>query len=232
MHDNEEVIKNFLELVRKETGVKVDRRMVAAVPDWNIFNNPKEIPRSKKKPVVFEEPAEVEDAENENKEQGENDENDNIDELVDNPENTRAAEETDGTSERQEVVGTEKKRVDNVEKERRTKKRNERPLPFEEEKTAPARATKRIKTVVPRPSKKAVIQGKVSEPKTNSMSEAQNQPPPSTTINYTKPLRMIVPTQISSSSSSSSDSSSSSSEETVVEVFRVLASFGKISLIP
>jgi hypothetical protein len=127
MHDNEEVIKNFLELVRKETGVKVDRRMVAAVPDWNIFNNPKEIPRSKKKPVVFEEPAEVEDAENENKEQGENDENDNIDKLVDNPENVRAAEETDGTSGRQEVMDTEKERVDPAEKEGRSKKRNERP---------------------------------------------------------------------------------------------------------
>jgi hypothetical protein len=55
-HDNEEVIKNFLAMVRKEIGVKVDRRMVVAVPDWDIFNNPKERPRSSKKPVVFEEP--------------------------------------------------------------------------------------------------------------------------------------------------------------------------------
>jgi hypothetical protein len=43
-------------MVRKEIGVKVDRRMVVAVPDWDIFNNPKERPRSSKKPVVFEEP--------------------------------------------------------------------------------------------------------------------------------------------------------------------------------
>jgi hypothetical protein len=84
-------------MVRKETGEKVDRRMVVAVPDWDIFNNPKERPRSKKKPVVFEEPAEEEDAENENVEQGENEENDSIDNMVDNPENVRAAEENVGT---------------------------------------------------------------------------------------------------------------------------------------
>ncbi|KAK2423095.1 hypothetical protein QL285_033572 [Trifolium repens] len=36
-HDNEEVIKNFLEMVRRETGAKVDRSMVVGVPNWDIF---------------------------------------------------------------------------------------------------------------------------------------------------------------------------------------------------
>jgi hypothetical protein len=41
-------------MVRKETGAKVDRSMVVDVPDWDIFNGPKEITRSRKKPIVFE----------------------------------------------------------------------------------------------------------------------------------------------------------------------------------
>jgi hypothetical protein len=44
-HDNDEVVKNFLQMVRDETSVKVDKRMVVAVPDWDLFNNPKERPR-------------------------------------------------------------------------------------------------------------------------------------------------------------------------------------------
>jgi hypothetical protein len=137
--------------------------------------------------------------------------------MVDNPENVIAAEETEGTSGRQEVLAIEKDKFDPVENERRSKKRNERPPPSEEERTMPARATKRTKTVAPRRTKKAASTntGKVSEPNTNSSSKAQDQLPPSTTIGYTKPLVMIKPTptvQISSSSSSSSESSSSSSE--------------------
>jgi hypothetical protein len=54
-----------------------------------------------------------------------------VDEMVDNPENQDVvnAEKntTAGTSERQEVDNTEKDNDGNVEKERRTKKRNERP---------------------------------------------------------------------------------------------------------
>ncbi|KAK2356139.1 hypothetical protein QL285_093494 [Trifolium repens] len=211
-HGNDEVIKNFQQMEKDETGAKVDRRMVVAVPDWDVFNNPKERSRSFKKPVVFEEPAEEEDADNENQEQDNNDEYDSIDDMIDNPENVRAAQEEVGTSERQEVRAAEK--VDPVEKERRSKKRNERSPSTEGEKVVPA---KRTKTVAPRRTKKAAIKGKVSKPNTKSISKAQDQPPPGTTIDYTKPIRMIVPTQTVeiSSSSSSSDSVSSSSEETV-----------------
>jgi hypothetical protein len=133
--------------------------------------------------------------------------------MIDNPENVRAAQKEVGTSKRQEVRAAEK--VDPVEKERRSKKRNERSPSTEGEKAVPA---KRTKTVAPRRTKKAAIKGKVSEPNTNRISKAQDQPPPSTAIDYTIPIRMIVTTQtveISSSSSSSSDSESSSAEETV-----------------
>jgi hypothetical protein len=171
-HDNDEVIKNFLQMVRDETGAKVDRRMVVAVPDWDVFNNSNERTRSSKKPVVFEEPAEEEDADNENQEQDGNDEHDSVDDMIDNPENVRAAQKEVGTSKRQEVRAAEK--VDPVEKERRSKKRNERSPSTEGEKAVPA---KRTKTVAPRPPKKAAstIKGNVSEPNTSSNSEAQNQ---------------------------------------------------------
>jgi hypothetical protein len=44
-HDNDEVIENFLEMVRRESGENVDRSMVVDVPDWDIFNGPKDITR-------------------------------------------------------------------------------------------------------------------------------------------------------------------------------------------
>jgi hypothetical protein len=84
--------------------------MVVAVPDWDIFNNPKERPRSSKKPIVFEEPVVEVDAENENQEQGNNDEHDSINEMVDNPENTRAAQEKVGTSELKGLMLLRRKR--------------------------------------------------------------------------------------------------------------------------
>jgi hypothetical protein len=49
-HDNDDVIKNFLELVRRDTGVRVPRSMVVSVPNWDIFKGPREITKSKRKP--------------------------------------------------------------------------------------------------------------------------------------------------------------------------------------
>ncbi|KAK2422015.1 hypothetical protein QL285_032583 [Trifolium repens] len=53
-HDNEDVIKNFIEIVRRDTGVKVPRKMVVSVPNWEIFKGPREITRSKRKPKTTE----------------------------------------------------------------------------------------------------------------------------------------------------------------------------------
>ncbi|KAK2382125.1 hypothetical protein QL285_069678 [Trifolium repens] len=150
-HDNDEVIENFLEMVREETGARVNRSMVVGVPDWDIFNGPKDITRSKKKPTVFEQAMIDEDAENANEEQ-------NINEMVDNTENITAAEETVEVSKNKEVRAevTAAERVDAAEKERRSKKRNERPPPSEEgEKTLPARPAKRTKIMAKSPPKKA-----------------------------------------------------------------------------
>ncbi|WJX94404.1 hypothetical protein P8452_75823 [Trifolium repens] len=227
-HDNDEVIENFLEMVREDSGEYVDRSMVVGVPDWDIFNGPRDITRSKKKPIVFEQAMIEKDAENANVEQGEINENDNIDEMVDNAANATAAEESVRIPENQEVKAEVKaaEKADATKEERRSKKRNERPPASEEDK--PVRATKRTKSVAPRPPLKAasISKGNVSEPNTSSNFEAQaqNQPPPSTSIDFTKPLRMIVPTSISSDSSSSDSSSegtlTDSSSETISEIIK------------
>ncbi|KAK2369623.1 hypothetical protein QL285_082745 [Trifolium repens] len=238
-HDNDEVIENFLEMVREETGERVDRSMVVGVPDWDIFNGPKDITRSKKKPTIFEQAMIEEDDENANEEHGEDVEQDSIDEMVDNAKNTTAAEETVEVSKNQEVRAkvTAAERVDAAEKERRSKKRNERPPPSEEgEKTLPARPAKRTKIMAKRPLKKAADtpKGNVSEPNTSSnfKVQAQNKPSLSSKIDMSKPISMILPNQTqpriiisSSPSSSSSDSSledtlTDSSSETISEIIK------------
>jgi hypothetical protein len=101
-----------------------------------------------------------------------------------------------------------------VEKERRSKKRNERPAAAEEDQ--PVRATKRIKTVVAKKKADGTSKGNISKPNVDSTSEAQ--PLNSSPIDYTKPLNVIPPSPqpLSSSSSSSegtfSDTSTDSSE--------------------
>jgi hypothetical protein len=78
-----------------------------------------------------------------------------VDKLVDNPENQQDIEKDEAgeTFEMREVSAAEKEKTDNVEKEKITKKRNERPPSSEEGKTA--RVTKKLKTTTSRPSKKA-----------------------------------------------------------------------------
>ncbi|WJX61598.1 NADH:ubiquinone reductase (H(+)-translocating) [Trifolium repens] len=211
-HDNEEVIKNFLKMVRKETGVKVDRSMVVGVPDWDIFKGPKEVTRSRKKPMVVEQAILEEGSQNASEGQNEHSENNSVDKVIDNDADATVAE---GKA---------------AEKERRTKKRNERPSSSGDDDNVPLSAKipiKRQKTVASKPPLKAagISKGNVFEPNTCSNSEAQtqNQPPSSTSIDFTKPLRMIIPTPISSDSSSSSSSDGTltdSSSETILEVIK------------
>jgi hypothetical protein len=78
-HDNEDVIQNFLEMVRKEIGAKVNMSMVVDVPDWDIFKGPKDITRSRRKPIVFEQAMIEEGSEGQNEES----EHNSIDEMVD-----------------------------------------------------------------------------------------------------------------------------------------------------
>ncbi|KAK2380264.1 hypothetical protein QL285_067977 [Trifolium repens] len=199
--DNDDVIKNFLELVRLDSGVRVPRSMVVGVPNWDIFKGPKQITKSKRKP----QPIEQEIVEESSKEQS-GDKNDAA-EVTDQAESGAerlATEENEGVTEEQVTKIAQRKAV---QKERRSKKRNERPEIAEEDQ--PVRAPKRKKTVVSKQKAADSSKGKNSKPNTDSVSSAQppTQSPP---IDYTQPIRMIPPSpQPSSPSSSSSEGTSS-----------------------
>ncbi|KAK2394227.1 hypothetical protein QL285_056082 [Trifolium repens] len=184
--DNDEVIKNFLELVRLDSGVSVPRSMVVGLPNWDIFKGPKQITRSKRKPQPIEQDI-VEEEQSE--------------ERVDDAERI-TTEETEEVSKEQVAKIAQRKAA---QKERRTKKRQDRHVDAEEEQ--PVRATKRKKTVVSK--QKAADTGKDSKPNIDSTASAHPSTQ-SSPIDYTKPIRMIQPSpQPSSSSSSSSEGTSS-----------------------
>ncbi|KAK2397023.1 hypothetical protein QL285_058647 [Trifolium repens] len=196
-HDNEDVIKNFLELVRIDSGVRVPRSMVVGVPNWDIFKGPKQITKSKRKP----QPVEQEIVEEGSKEQsGDKDDAADVTDQVDSGTERLATEENEGVTEEQVTKIAQRKAV---QKERRSKKRNERPEDAEEDQ--PVRAPKRKKTVVSKKKAADTSKGNISKPNTDSVSNAQplNQSPP---IDFTKPINMIPPSpQPSSSPSSSSE---------------------------
>ncbi|KAK2404844.1 hypothetical protein QL285_054149 [Trifolium repens] len=197
-HDNEEVIKNFLESVRRDTEVSVPRRMVVSVPNWNIFKGPRDIRRNRSKPKTTEQEM--------------------IDEGFDGQENDTADEG------KEEESGTEDMAAEADAKEKRSKKRHDRPSASEDDQNPP-KSTKRIKTKASKPK------GKFSESNTSSIPVAQvigSESQPSTTqpstsephqsttqtqpIDYTVPLSVVLPTSKPSLSSSSSDTSTASDE--------------------
>ncbi|KAK2395738.1 hypothetical protein QL285_057444 [Trifolium repens] len=194
-HDNEEVIKNFLESVRRDTGVSVPRKMVVSVPNWDIFKGPRDITRNRRKPRTTEQEM--------------------IDEGSDDQEHASADETEEGA----EGMMTEA-----VQKEKRTKKRHDRPSASEEDQN-PAKPAKRLKTRASKPK------GKISESNTSSIPVAQvigsepqpsiakssiSQPPLSTNqpqpIDFTVPISVVLPDHKAISSSSSSDTSTASDE--------------------
>ncbi|WJX24550.1 NADH:ubiquinone reductase (H(+)-translocating) [Trifolium repens] len=192
--DNDEVIKNFLELVRLDSGVSVPRSMVVGVPNWDIFKGPKQITRSKRKPQPIEQDI-VEEEQSE--------------ERVDGAERI-TTEETEEVSKEQVAKISQRKAA---QKERRTKKRQDRPADAEEEQ--PVRATKRKKSVVSK--QKAADSGKHSMPNIDSTASAHpsTQSPP---IDYTQPIQMIQPSPKSSSSEETLSDSSIDSTELIAEL--------------
>ncbi|KAK2363239.1 hypothetical protein QL285_088241 [Trifolium repens] len=218
--DNDDVIKNFLELVRLDSGVRVPRSMVVGVPNWDIFKGPKQITKSKRKP----QPIEQEIVEESSKEQS-GDKNDAA-EVTDQAESGAerlATEENEEVTEEQVAKIAQRKAV---QKERRSKKRNERPVDAEEDQ--PVRALKRKKTVVSKQKAADSSKSKNSKPNTDSVSSAQppTQSPP---IDYTQPIRMIPPSpQPSSSSSSSSSSSEGTSSDASTDSSELIEKLDKL----
>ncbi|KAK2362152.1 hypothetical protein QL285_087239 [Trifolium repens] len=114
--------------------------MVVGVPNWDIFKGPKQITKSKRKP----QPVEQEIVEEGSKEQsGDKDDAADVTDQVDSGTERLATEENEGVTDEQVTKIAQRKAV---QKERRSKKRNERPEDAEE--NQPSRALKRKKTVV------------------------------------------------------------------------------------
>ncbi|KAK2419068.1 hypothetical protein QL285_041202 [Trifolium repens] len=193
-HDNDEVIENFLEAVRRDTGVSVPRKMVVSVPNWDIFKGPRDITRNRRKPRTTEQEM--------------------IDEGSDDQGHASADEIEEGAGNMM---------TEAVQKEKRTKKRHDRPSASEEDQN-PAKLAKRLKTRASKPK------GKISESNTSSIPVAQDigsepqpsianpstsQPPSSTNqpqpIDFTIPISVVLPGH-GNISSSSSDTSTDSDE--------------------
>ncbi|KAK2443755.1 hypothetical protein QL285_014831 [Trifolium repens] len=200
-HDNEDVIKNFIEIVRRDTGIRVPRKMVVSVPNWEIFKGPKAITRSKRKPKTTEQ--EIAD------DGSEDQENADADEAMGGD---RGAEclATDGNEQVPEGQLASIAKRTAAQKEKRSKKRQDKPVDAAAEGDHPVRAVKKAKTVVSKKKAADSSKGNTSKPKTDSIPTAQspNQSPP---IDYTKPLNVVLPSPQSSSSSSSSEATLSNS---------------------
>ncbi|KAK2440687.1 hypothetical protein QL285_012067 [Trifolium repens] len=200
-HDNDEVIKNFLESVRRDTGVSVPRKMVVSVPNWDIFKGPRDITKNRRKPRTTEQ------------------------EMIDEGSDDQGHASTDEIEE-----GAGNMMTESVQKEKRTKKRHDRPSASEEDQNL-AKPAKRLKTRASKPK------GKTSESNTSSIPVAQDigsepqpfianpstsQPPSSTNqsqpIDFTVPISVVLPDHKAISSSSSD--TSTDSEEFIAKIIR------------
>ncbi|KAK2399998.1 hypothetical protein QL285_049740 [Trifolium repens] len=203
-HDNDEVIKNFLESVRRDTGVSVPRKMVVSVPNWDIFKGPRDITRNRRKPRTTEQEM--------------------IDEGSDDQKHDSADEIEEGER------GAGNMMAEAVQKEKRTKKRHDRPSASEEDQNL-AKPAKKLKVRTSKPK------GKISESNTSSIPVAQvigskpqpssakpsiSQPPSSTNqtqpIDFTVPISVVLPDHKAISSSLSD--TSTDSEEFIAKIIR------------
>ncbi|KAK2441198.1 hypothetical protein QL285_012525 [Trifolium repens] len=200
-HDNDEVIKNFLESVRRDTGVSVPRKMVVSVPNWDIFKGPRDITRNRRKPRTTEQEM--------------------IDEGSDDQGHASADEIEEGAGNMM---------TEAVQKEKRTKKRHDRPSASEEDQN-PAKPAKRLKTRASKPKGKTsesntssipVAQDIGSEPQPSIANPPTSQPPSSTNqpqpIDFTVPISVVLPDHKAISSSSSD--TSTDSEEFIAKIIR------------
>ncbi|KAK2405225.1 hypothetical protein QL285_054488 [Trifolium repens] len=200
-HDNDEVIKNFLESVRRDTGVSVPRKMVVSVPNWDIFKGPRDITRNRRKPRTTEQ------------------------EMIDEGSNDQGHASADEIEE-----GAGNMMTEAVQKEKRTKKRHDRPSASEEDQN-PAKPAKRLKTRASKPKGKTsesntssipVAQDIGSEPQPSIANPSTSQPPSSTNqsqpIDFTVPISVVLPDHKAISSSSSD--TSTDSEEFIAKIIR------------
>ncbi|KAK2435509.1 hypothetical protein QL285_020562 [Trifolium repens] len=221
-HDNDVVVKNFLELVRIDTGISVPRSMVVGVPNWDIFKGPKEITRSKRKPKPIEQ--EIVEEGSQAQPENRNDGADKTEQVISGAERL-ATEGNEQVTEEQLASIAQRKAA---QKEKRSKKRLDKSADADAEGDQHVRAVKKAKTVASK--KKAASKGNTSMPNTDSIPFAQS-PKQSPPIDYTKPLSVVLPSpQPSSSSSSEATLSNSSidSDELISKLDRIERERAKI----
>ncbi|KAK2443941.1 hypothetical protein QL285_015003 [Trifolium repens] len=180
-HDNEEVIKNFLASVKKDTGISVPRRMVVSVPNWDIFKGPRDLTRNRSKPRLVEQELTHEGSDDQ-----EEDAEDVGAEAEAKEKRSKKRHDRPSASEEDQNLSKAKKRV----KVRASKPKGK----FSESNT----------------SSIPVAQDIGSEPQPSIAKPSTSQPPPSTNqtqpIDYTVPISVVLPTAKSSSSDTSTDS--------------------------
>ncbi|KAK2435918.1 hypothetical protein QL285_020943 [Trifolium repens] len=171
--------------------------MVVSVPNWEIFKGPKAITRSQRKPKTTEQEI--------------------ADDGSEDQENASADEIEEGES------GAGNMMAEAVQKEKRTKKRHDRPSASEEDQNL-AKPAKKLKIRASKPKGKIsesnassipVAQVIGSEPQPSIAKPSTSQPPSSTNqtqpIDFTVPLSIVLPDH-GTISSSSSDTSTNSDE--------------------
>ncbi|KAK2428296.1 hypothetical protein QL285_026824 [Trifolium repens] len=216
-HDNDAVIKNFLELVRIDTGISVPRSMVVGVPNWDIFKGPREITRSKRKPKPIEQ---------EIVKKGSQELAGNRNEVADEIEQVNSGAERLATERNEQITEEQLASIAQrkaAQKEKRSKKRFDRPADAEGDQHV--RAAKKAKTVASKKRAADTSKGNTSKPNADSTSNAQPSKQASP-IDFTKPLNVVLPSpQPSSSSSSSSEAtlsdSSIDSNELIAKLDRI-----------
>ncbi|WJX88498.1 NADH:ubiquinone reductase (H(+)-translocating) [Trifolium repens] len=203
-HDNDEVIKNFLESVRRDTGVSVPRKMVVSVPNWDIFKGPRDITRNRRKPRTTEQ------------------------EMIDEGSDDKKHDSADEIEEGERGAGN--MMAEAVQKEKRTKKRHDRPSASEEDQNL-AKPAKKLKVRTSKPKGKIpesntssipVAQVIGSKPQPSSAKPSISQPPSSTKqtqpIDFTIPISVVLPDHKAISSSLSD--TSTDSEEFIAKIIR------------
>ncbi|WJX76760.1 hypothetical protein P8452_60141 [Trifolium repens] len=175
--------------------------MVVSVPNWDIFKGPRDITRNRRKPRTTEQEM--------------------IDEGSDDQGHASADEIEEGAG---NMI------TEAVQKEKRTKKRHDRPSASEEDQN-PAKPAKRLKTRASKPKGKTsesntssipVAQDIGSEPQPSIANPSISQPPSSTNqpqpIDFTVPISVVLPDHKAISSSSSD--TSTDSEEFIAKIIR------------
>ncbi|KAK2430630.1 hypothetical protein QL285_028947 [Trifolium repens] len=191
-HDNEEVIKNFLLGVKRDTGVSVPRKMVVSVPNWDIFKGPRDLTRNRSKPRLVEEEVDNEGSESEEE---------NAEEVA-----AEAKAKEKRSKKRHDRPSASEEDQNPPQAKKRVKVKASNPK---------GKLSKSNTYSIP------VAQDTGSQPQPSIAKPTTSQPPPSINqtppIDYTVPLSVVLPANKTPSSSSDT---STDSDEVIAKILK------------